>query len=82
MYKQLSQDIQPFCEEAERRVGAFLDISESLYPVQVHAERAQGTWKKGVCGLGWGHVGTWRRGRGVVGTKKGSWQSALVRGGN
>eukprot|EP00668_Euglena_longa_P040440 GGOE01053252.1.p1 GENE.GGOE01053252.1~~GGOE01053252.1.p1 ORF type:complete len:779 (-),score=298.54 GGOE01053252.1:1913-4249(-) len=35
IYKELSKEIQPFCEEAEKHVGEFLDISESLYPVPV-----------------------------------------------
>eukprot|EP00667_Euglena_gracilis_P001987 EG_transcript_1987 len=35
IYRELSREIQPFCEEAEKHVGEFLDISESLYPVQV-----------------------------------------------
>ena len=35
MYQQLSRDIQPFCADVEKQVGEFLDIRESLYPVQV-----------------------------------------------
>jgi hypothetical protein len=35
MYKELAHEIQPFCQEAEQCVGEFLDITESLYPVQV-----------------------------------------------